>query len=133
MLSEDKIRLMTRLSLYEKREGKRSRKADDWFKSDYIVRQVLITFVCSTIAFVIIAFGYAVYHLDTVLASLGAMQVNALVRTAAMRYIPFEAVMQAITIAVYVYRYNRAYKGLRGYYRLLRKLTDGSGKDSDRQ
>lgn len=131
MLNEEKIRLMTQLSLYEKKEGKQDEKADHWFRADYISREMLGTFLCTTVAFVILFLVYAVYHLDDILTQIYTMDVMAVVRRVAGVYLLLLAVMLTITWFVYSYRYRNAQRGLRRYYKTLRRLSQEYGEESD--
>ena len=49
MLNEDKVRLMSRMAMFETREGKEAIKIEKYTKKDYIFIQVIKTWVLSTI------------------------------------------------------------------------------------
>ena len=49
MLNEDKIKLMTGIALFEKREGKRIFPVNRFFRSDYISRHMFRSFFSYTI------------------------------------------------------------------------------------
>ncbi len=133
MLNEDKIRLMTQLALYEKKEGKQGEKAEHWFRADYISRQMLGTFLCTTIAFAILFLVYALYHLGDILTRIYTVDIWSVVRSVLAVYLLFLAGMLGITWFVYSYRYRKAQKGLRRYYKILRKLSQEYGEDSENQ
>ena len=129
MLNEKKIRLMTKLALYEKNDGKESSKARKWFRADYISREMLVSFICATIAFVLIFFLYAVYNLEPLLTAIYSRDIFSFVRRFLFAYILFLAAFLLITGLVYSYRFNRARRRLRAYYRGLRKLSQMYGDD----
>ena len=57
MINEEgkkKIRLMTRIAIYEKTEGKRNEPVAKYFRSDYIGMKILGAIICSTVVFFII-------------------------------------------------------------------------------
>lgn len=48
MLNDRKIRLMTKLALYERKEGKEDIKLSKYYRTDYVRLQVLKTVVAVT-------------------------------------------------------------------------------------
>mgnify|MGYP006976632648 CR=1 FL=1 len=71
MLNESKIRLMTKLTLSEEHQEKEGGKADSYYKADYIHLKVLTTIICVTVAFLLIFFLVACYHMEDLLEELG--------------------------------------------------------------
>ena len=133
MLNEDKIRIMTRMAMYEKKEGKRDSRTDAWFKGDYISKALLGSFITGTIAFVIIFMIYALDSVEELMLTLYSMDVIALVSRVFLVYIIFMACFEVITWVVYSVRYDKAQKGLHRYYKDVKRLTDEyGGKDNDR-
>lgn len=65
MINEGRVRRMARMAAYEQEDGVRDEKINAYFRGDYITKQILITFICATIAFVILFAGYGIYNFET--------------------------------------------------------------------
>lgn len=134
MLSEEKIRVMSRMSMYERGRGKQDLRKDAWFKGDYLSRELLISFLAGTAAFVILVGCFLlgdIESLESLMLQLFSMDVMSLLRRILLEYIVFMLVFEAITWIVYSVRYDRAQEGLRRYYKDLKRISEGyGGKDS---
>ena len=64
MINENRVILMTHLQCYENKEGRDSGKIADYFRGDYIGRQMLLTLITTTIAVVMIAVAYILYDFE---------------------------------------------------------------------
>ena len=54
MLNNDKIRLMTKLALYENKEGKEDIRLSKYYKTDFVRYQVIKSLIYSTIGYALI-------------------------------------------------------------------------------
>ena len=52
MLNNEKIILMTKLSLYEQKNQKKEISTGKYFKSDYMLLKMLSSFICATVGFI---------------------------------------------------------------------------------
>lgn len=134
MLNEEKIRIMTRMAMYEADAGKADVRRDAWFKGDYLSKELLLSFLAGTAAFAVLAGVYAFYHIETLMLTLYSMDILALARQIGLRYVLFMLCFEAVTWIVCSLRYERGEERLRRYCKDLRRLSDGyGGKDSDRK
>lgn len=124
MIHEQRVRRMARMAAYEQTDGKRDKRITSYFRSDYLTRQILITMLCDTLAFVIAAAMYAVYHFETLIVDIYDSDLRLLVMGILMRYLVFIVIMIAVTIAVYMSRYSRARSHIGAYYHDLAKLSN---------
>ena len=53
MLNENKIKMMTKMAIYEKNEGRQMIKNSRYFKGDYVAFGVLRTLIATTFAYII--------------------------------------------------------------------------------
>lgn len=123
MIDEKRVRRMTRMAAYEEREGVQDEKVNAYFGGDYVTRQVLLTFISSTVAYIILFGMYAVYTFEDLIGRINQEGFQSFLRQFALYYVVFLIVMTAITIVVYSFRYHRARKHLAAYYRDLQKLS----------
>ena len=54
MLNENKVKMMTKMAIYEKNEGKEMVKTAKYYKSDYVALGVLKSLITTTLAFIMI-------------------------------------------------------------------------------
>ena len=123
MINEQRVRRMARMAAYEETDGRKDRQITSYFRADYLTRQILITFLCSTVAFVLAAAMYAVYHFETLIVDIYDSDLRILVMRILMIYLVFLIIMIAVTIVVYMHRYSRARAHIGAYYHDLGKLS----------
>lgn len=122
MLNEDKLKLMTGIALFEKREGKKIFIASQYFRGDYIGRHMLRSFVGYTFCFFMAAALGVLYKAEEILASLNLDQLG----PAVMQYFGWYAAglvfYLAVTWIVYRRRYDYAVRGMKVYVAKLKRL-----------
>ena len=123
MLNEERVVLMTKLASYEQKKGKKNMKISKYFRSDYLMMQMLKTLVCTTIAYVILTGLYLIYHLEEITENLYSMDLIGFVQQILMRYGVFVVVSCVFTYIVYSYRYRKARKKLKEFMSNLKKLN----------
>lgn len=131
MLNGDRIRLMTEMAIYEKREGRTDEQVDAYFKSDYLSAELLKSFLAATIVFLMLIGVYCLYHFEELMLTIYSLDLKLLIRQILTRYFLFLAVFLAITLIVYVRRYNHTRRNLREYYRNLKELSAGYERNED--
>ena len=70
MLNEERIRSMTRLAIYENNEGKKTIPLSHYYKSDYVSKSLMKSFVYGTISFGIMLGMWMIYQMDNAKKSL---------------------------------------------------------------
>ena len=122
MLNEEKIKLMTSIAMFEKKEGKRLLPSRCYFKSDYISRHLLIAFFGYTLCCFLGLALWGLYDLETLL---GGVDLDKLL-IGAVRYLVFYlaglVVYMLLTAFVYWKRYDHASGSMRIYVAKLKRL-----------
>lgn len=122
MLDEDKIRLMTRLSVYEEKTGKEDLKMNGYYHADYVALKVRKTVISVTIAYIIILIMVGFYYAEELLAQLVGMDYKAL----GMKILTVYLIILAIYIVVVVFathmQSRAARKRVGVYHKNLRHL-----------
>ncbi len=86
MLNVEKIRLMTQLSIYERKEGKRIIETSKYFKGDYVSHSILTACIYYTLCYIVGALILTIVNIEEIL-----LQLN----------IPF--IMESLHKIVYIY------------------------------
>ncbi len=123
MLSQERIKLMTKMAAYEENEGKKYMSIGSYFRSDYMGMQVIRSVICGTLAFFLLAGLYIYYHFETMMQDIYKMDLLLLGRRVLFYYIVFIAAYGVITYVIYSFRYSRAKRSLKHYYYHLKQLA----------
>ena len=123
MLSQERIKLMTKMAAYEENEGKKYMSIGSYFRSDYMGMQVIRSVICGTLAFFLLAGLYVYYHFATMMQDIYKMDLLLLGRRVLFYYIVFIAAYSVITYVIYSFRYSRAKRSLKHYYYHLKQLA----------
>lgn len=114
---------MTRMAAYEENEGKKYMSIGSYFRSDYMGLQVIKSVICSTLAFLIVVGLYVYYYFETLMQDIYKIDLMKVGKDLLLYYVIFVAVYALITYIVYSYRYSRAKRSLKRYYRHLKQLS----------
>ena len=123
MLSQERIKLMTKMAAYEENEGKKYMSIGSYFRSDYMGMQVIRSVISGTLAFFLLAGLYVYYHFETMMQDIYKMDLLLLGRRVLFYYIVFIAAYSVITYVIYSFRYSRAKRSLKHYYYHLKPLA----------
>ena len=123
MLSQERIKLMTKMAAYEENEGRKYMSIGSYFRSDYMGMQVIRSVICGTLAFLMLAGLYVYYHFETMMQDIYKMDLMLVGRKVLFYYIVFIAVYSVITYVIYSFRYSRAKRSLKHYYYHLKQLA----------
>ena len=122
MLNEDKIKLMTGMAMFEKKNGKAMESGRNYFKSDYISRQMIRSFFSYTISCSGVLFLWLIYSMEQFLSTLSFEGMLGLIKGFVFYYVVGLAVYMGLVYAVYSKRYDYASKNIRLYIAKLKHL-----------
>ena len=67
VLNENKVKMMTRMAIYEKNEGKKMLRTAKFFKGDYVSLAVLKSTIATTFAFIIVALMVVLCNTESII------------------------------------------------------------------
>lgn len=102
MLNEKRIRLMTRMAMYEQNEGKEDLKISAYYQKDYASLNAWITVIWITIGYAVIAGGVMFVFLDQIFNAATISTLLIIVGAAAGGYL-----VVAIITAIFAYDFYR--------------------------
>ncbi len=123
MISEDRICSMTRLAAFEEGEGKTPLKLANFPKTDYRALQIIKYFVLGTIAFFIVAGGYAYLGLTNGTLDMTTDGLKALGIKAAILYVVFLVIYITVCTRISMRRFHEAKLEIRDYKKQLKELS----------
>ena len=115
MLNFEKIRLMTRLTVYEKGLGIEDEKIAKYFRNDYVFGALIGSFAAGTVAWGICAALYCGYFFEQIFFSVYENKLGPTIRFAVTTYAVFILFFLLVTWLVYWFR-NQGYMERRYYY-----------------
>ena len=122
MIDQERVREMTKLAAYEKRDGKKYRDIVRYYRSDYIIRQLLKAFVCGTLAFGMITGMWIACNLNDFVEDLNELEIVQIITPLLSKYLVF-IIAYLILIDIFAsIRYANAQDHLRRYERHLKRL-----------
>ena len=134
MINEEgkkKIRLMTRIAIYEKTEGKKNEPVARYFRSDYIGLKILSSIISSTVVFLIVIGLYVLCNSETLMVDFYRIDLLEEARKIILVYIAFVTAYVSIVAVAFFVKYNKAVRYKRIFSRNLKKLLSHYGKKED--
>ena len=124
MLNSEKIRLMTRLTVYEEGLGVKDGRTAEYFRNDYILFGLVGSFVAGSLAWGVCAAVYCGYFFENIFFSVYENSLGTYLRLAVTSYAVFILIFLLVTLLVF-YRRSAAFARLRGMYQQdLEALTE---------
>ncbi len=122
MISEARVKLMTRLASYEQGEGKENAEIGTYFRGDYIGLQVIKSVISATICYGIVIATMILYDSESFLSDIYKMDIVSYARNMIIYYVIFVGGYSIITYILYSIRYRKARIKLKTYFNNLRRL-----------
>ncbi len=122
MLNEDKVKLMTRMAMYEKKKGRKVMKMTKYFHSDYVSWNMIKTAISVTFAYAMIAGCWLLYHMEYLMENLYTLDFIELIRKVLIYYVALLAGYMVFSYAIYSIKYSIAMKSLKRFRGNLKKV-----------
>lgn len=122
MLNEERIRVMTKLAVFEQEHGKENKIASRFYKSDYVSYQMIWTGIMTTIAFVLGITLYLGLNIEQYLNHMHQMDLIGQAKIVIVLYLSVLALMLIVSWFLFRKKYKNAQKTLKEYCDKLREL-----------
>ncbi len=122
MINEERTKMMTRLALYETKAGKHELQITKYFPGDYVVVQMIWSFICGTLAFAIVVGLCALYNIEELMINLFRMDILDFARNILIIYIVFIAAYLGTCYVYLSYRYSKYKKRVNKFLLRLKEL-----------
>ena len=122
MLNENKVKMMTKMAIYEKNEGKKMLRTAKFFKGDYVSLAVLKSTIATTFAFIIVALMVVLCNTESIIRQINSMDYVALGKKIIVYYV-LALIVYAVISGIYsAYQYDKTRSGIKKYVMRLNKL-----------
>jgi uncharacterized membrane protein YesL len=122
MLNNDKIRLMTKLAVYESKEGKEDISLSKYYKTDYVRYQVIKSIISATVGYLLILLLIVIYKSEYLIKYAIVLDYKTIGIYILGFYIMIAAVYGLASIVWYSVKYGKSRKKLSRYFKLLKRL-----------
>lgn len=133
MINEQRVKLMTEMQTFLDHNGEEMRPMIEYYRSDYIAKQLLLSILSGTIVFALLCVLVFTDDVESFLLSIDFENLAATVTPVVTRYLVFMVVYLAITLLVYGVRYGRGRKKVKKYYAQLTALEKHYKQEEKRQ
>lgn len=123
MLNQERVRQMTKMAVFDQREGKDCKPMEEYFRKDYLSKELLKSFLTGTIAFFIIAGVWIVYSSEKLIEQLNSIDIRGVVIVSLICYILFMGIYILATYIIYNARYTAGRQEVKHFYACLKKVN----------
>ncbi len=122
MVNNRKVRLMTRLAMYEENEGKEDIRLGDYFRRDYLRLQFFYNIIAVTVGYVFLVILYLGYEIEFLIKEAVNIDYPAMGLRLLAIYLVILIVYVTCSLVFGMLKYNASRKKLAKYFRMLRLL-----------
>lgn len=123
MINEEKVKIMTKLAMYEQGKGKKYLPVSRYYRSDYIGLALIKNFFLVTIGYILVVAAVGVYFGEYLLENIHKMNLLVVGTYMIIGYLVVLVIYSVMTYIQYSVKYHRAKKSVRGYYGQLTELN----------
>lgn len=124
MVNVRKVRLMTKLAIYEKKEGKEDIKLGKYFRRDYVRLKILYNILAVTIGYLLVLAMIVAYKMEYLIKEAVNLDYVGIGKLILGVYIIVVTVYVMAAMVGYSMYYDYSRKKLAKYFRMLRLLRN---------
>ena len=123
MLNQERVGEMTKLAIFDRNEGQRCKPMIQYFRTDYIAKEMLKSFIMGTIAFFLLAVIWGLYYTEDLIEQINSIDIRQIAVKGILCYGACMGVYLLITYIVYYVRYTKGRHEVKRYYMHLKKVN----------
>ncbi|MBQ3559380.1 MAG: hypothetical protein IJA07_07720 [Agathobacter sp.] len=120
MVNEDRVKQLYKIAIYEQTEEKEHRQAGQYYRSDYIGKEVVKSFFTGSFAYLIMAALWMISNWALVLHQINTLAIIDTAIGMVVIYVLFMVVYILATALIYYYRYKHSKKKVDAYVQNLK-------------
>ncbi len=121
MINEERVKQLYKIATYEQNEEKQNRKVGQYYKSDYVGRQMIGSIFTGTLAFGCFAILWMMSSWEDVMESLNNLEIVGIALRLMIFYVIFMVIYLVATYIVYSLRYEARKKKMKTYINDLKR------------
>lgn len=123
MINEEKVKIMTKIAMYEQGKGRKYLPVSKYYRSDYIGLALIKNFFLVTIGYIMAIAAVAVYFGEYLMENLHKMDIVSLGIYIIIGYVAALVGYSILTYIQYSVKYFKAKKSVKEYYTQLTELS----------
>lgn len=124
MVNEEKVKMMTKLAIYESTKGKRQLNISKYYKRDYVRYNMFKTAVAATLAYAMIIGMYILFNVEEILLQLNELDFLHEATKIGVSFVIFLVVYMVIARFVYSHKYEKVKPDVIIYNHNLKQLKE---------
>ncbi|MDO5590717.1 MAG: hypothetical protein Q4F98_06635 [Lachnospiraceae bacterium] len=122
MLDRSKVKLMTKLALYEQTQGKEDFKVSEYYRKDYVGLHSICSFLWVTLGYICLWILILLASFDALVAHMSVVLMLVMATVAVVSYVVILIIYAGVTSHVYNQRHKDARQRVKMYNHDLIKL-----------
>ncbi len=123
MLNQERVCEMTKLAIFDQKEGQECKPMIQYFRKDYVARELLKSLITGTVAFAVLCGVLGLYYVERLTDQISAFDLRQAAGRLCLGYAAFMAAYLLVTYAVYHVKYTKGRAKVRKYYMHLKKVN----------
>lgn len=123
MLNQERVCEMTRLAIFDQKEGRDCQPMISYFRKDYIAKEMIKSFITGTVAFFLIASVIVLYQMEDLMERINSLDIRQIVIRGILAYVACMGAYLLITYAIYYMRYTKGRQKVKRYYLHLKRVN----------
>lgn len=122
MLNENKVKMMTKMAIFEKNNDKDLLCHSKYYKNDYVTFNMIKCMATAIIAYVLIIVLIVAYNLDYIVANVNSLDYVGIGLTLVWTFLVFIVAYAFLAFFVYSRRYENSREDVKKYFLRLTRL-----------
>lgn len=122
MVNEEKVRMMTKIAIYEEGRGRKTLPMGEYYRRDYISKQLIKSLFLGTIAFCICVALWIGYGFDYLITYFVSLDISHMLLVMLMLFTAFMTIYLLFTYILSARNYRRGMKSRKVYEKALKRL-----------
>ncbi|SHJ49611.1 hypothetical protein [Parasporobacterium paucivorans] len=129
MLNEEKIKLMTKLALYEQKKGSAAFRANKYYRADFVTLHVIASAIAATISFLLLLLIWVIVKVDYLMQNLTNLNIVSMGVKAAVIFVILLIFYMVLSYYLFTKKYVDIKSELISYNENLKELHKINNKE----
>ena len=122
MINEDRVKRMCKIALYEEKEEKGQQTVEQYFRSDYVGKELIKSFFTGSITYVLMVVLWGMGNWSEVMRQINSLEIFDTVMTILILYAVFLLIYFIATAIVYNIRYKHNQEKRDAYLKHVKRV-----------
>lgn len=129
MIDEERVREMTKMAIYEEGEGKHYIPMTQYFRHDYVGKEMVKSVITGTAAFLLLYAIWLLCNMEEFMEHINQIDLIQFGMDACVKYLVFLVIYLMVTFVVYNIRYTVGRRHIKQFYGHLKQVNKMYGQE----